>query len=134
GHGRLIDQPCSTCGGAGAVRRPRQVRVRIPKGVRDGQRIRVKGKGGAGANGGPDGDLYVQVHVGPHPLFGRSGDNLTITVPITFPEAALGADVAVPTMDGDPVTIRCRRARAAGGRSASAGVGSRAARAPATCW
>ncbi|HLU43389.1 MAG TPA: molecular chaperone DnaJ [Microthrixaceae bacterium] len=106
GYGRLIDQPCSTCGGAGAVRRPRQVRVRIPKGVRDGQRIRVKGKGGAGANGGPDGDLYVQVHVGPHPLFGRSGDNLTITVPITFPEAALGADVAVPTMDGDPVTIR----------------------------
>jgi molecular chaperone DnaJ len=82
------------------------VKVRIPQGVRDGQRIRVKGKGGAGLNGGPDGDLYVKVHVGTHPLFGRSGDNLTLTVPITYPEAALGADVAVPTAEGDVVTIR----------------------------
>jgi molecular chaperone DnaJ len=88
------------------VRRPRQVKVRIPQGVRDAQRIRVKGKGGAGANGGPDGDLYVKVHVGTHALFGRSGDNLTLAVPITYPEAALGADVAVPTVDGETVTIR----------------------------
>ena len=106
GRGRIIDTPCPTCAGAGAVRRPRQVKVRIPQGVRDGQRIRVKGRGAAGANGGPDGDLYVRVHVESHPLFGRSGDNLTIAVPITFPEAALGADVTVPTTDGDPVTIR----------------------------
>lgn len=106
GRGRVIDTPCPTCAGAGAVRRPRQVKVRIPQGVRDGQRIRVKGKGGAGVNGGPDGDLYVKVHVGQHPLFGRSGDHLTLTVPITYPEAALGADVAVPTVDGEPVTIR----------------------------
>ncbi len=106
GRGRIIEQPCNSCKGAGSVRRPRQVKVRIPQGVRDGQRIRVKGKGGAGANGGPDGDLYVKVHVGAHPLFGRNGDNLSLTVPITYPEAALGADVAVPTVDGDAVTIR----------------------------
>jgi molecular chaperone DnaJ len=106
GRGRVIDDPCPTCRGVGAVRRPRQVKVRIPNGVRDGQRIRVKGKGGAGANGGPDGDLYVKVHVGAHPLFGRNGDHLTVTVPITFPEAALGTDLAVPTLDGEPVTIR----------------------------
>ena len=106
GNGRLIDTPCNTCAGLGSVRRPRQVKVRIPKGVRDGQRIRVKGKGGAGANGGPDGDLYVRVHVAAHQLFGRVDDNLTLTVPITFPEAALGADVVVPTTGGEPVTIR----------------------------
>ncbi len=106
GRGRVIDTPCPTCGGVGAVRRPRQVKVRIPQGVRNGQRIRVKGKGGAGANGGPDGDLYVKVHVDTHPLFGRSGDNLSLLVPITYPEAALGADVTVPTVDGDRVTIR----------------------------
>ncbi len=74
--------------------------------MRDGQRIRVKGRGGAGANGGPDGDLYVRAQVEPHPTFGRDGDNLTLTVPVTFAEAALGADVTVPTLDGDPVTIR----------------------------
>lgn len=106
GRGSVIDTPCPTCGGVGAVRRPRQVKVRIPQGVRDGQRIRVKGRGGAGANGGPDGDLYVRVHVEPHPMFGRKGDDLTLTVPIAFTEAALGADVKVPTLDGDPVTIR----------------------------
>ena len=106
GSGRIIDTPCATCAGVGSVRRPRQVKVRIPQGVRDGQRIRVKGKGGAGSNGGPDGDLYVKVHVGSHALFGRNGDNLTITVPITFPEAALGADIAVPTTGPEPVTIR----------------------------
>lgn len=106
GRGRVIDTPCPGCAGAGAVRRPRQVKVRIPQGVRDGQRIRVKGKGGAGANGGPNGDLYVKVHVGAHQLFSRSGDNVNLTVPITFPEAVLGADVAVPTVEGEPVTIR----------------------------
>jgi molecular chaperone DnaJ len=106
GRGRIIETPCPTCAGLGSVRRPRQVKVRIPQGVRDGQRIRVKGRGGAGSNGGPDGDLYVRVQVEPHPLFGRDVDNLTVAVPVTFAEAALGADVTVPTLEGEPVTIR----------------------------
>ncbi len=78
----------------------RSVKVKIPKGVANGARIRLKGKGGAGANGGPPGDLYVTVRVGTHPVFGRSGKNLTLTVPITFLEAALGAEITVPTLTG----------------------------------
>ncbi len=76
------------------------VKVKIPKGVANGARIRVKGKGGSGVNGGPAGDLYVTVRVASHPVFGRSGKNLTLTVPVTFPEAALGADIDVPTLSG----------------------------------
>jgi molecular chaperone DnaJ len=106
GSGKVIETPCPTCAGVGAVHRPREIKVRIPEGVRDGQRIRVKGRGAAGINGGPDGDLFVRVHVEPHPVFGRKGDNLEVSVPVTIAEAALGADVSVPTMGGDPVTIR----------------------------
>lgn len=106
GRGRIIERPCVTCSGLGSVRRPRQVKVRIPQGVRNGQRIRVKGRGGAGANGGPDGDLYVRVQVEAHDRFGRDGDHLLLTVPVTFTEAALGADVSVPTLDGETVRIR----------------------------
>jgi molecular chaperone DnaJ len=77
------------------------VKVKIPKGVPDGTKVRVRGRGGPGANGGPAGDLYVEVRVGEHPVFGRSGKkNLTITVPVTYAEAALGAVVSVPTLDG----------------------------------
>lgn len=84
----------------------RSVKVRIPPGVADGQRIRVKGKGGPGENGGPPGDLYVVVRVRPHPIFGRKGDDdLTVTVPITFAEAALGGTARVPTLTG-PVTVK----------------------------
>jgi len=84
----------------------RTVKVRIPAGVSDGQRIRVKGRGGPGENGGPPGDLYVVVRVRPHPIFGRKGDaDLTITVPVTFPEAALGGQARVPTLT-DPVTVK----------------------------
>ncbi|MCX6525357.1 MAG: DnaJ domain-containing protein [Actinobacteria bacterium] len=114
GRGRVIEVPCMICAGTGAVRRPRQVKVRIPQGVRDGQKIRIKGKGGAGANGGPAGDLYVRVHVESHPLFGRKGDHLTVTLPITYPEAALGADISVPTTEGEPVTIRVPAGTASG--------------------
>ena len=99
GTGMRVETPCRTCGGRGIERRPRQVKVRIPAGVEDGQRIRVKGRGGAGSNGGPPGDLFVVVHTDRHALFGRQGKNLTISVPVSFPEAALGSTITVPTLD-----------------------------------
>jgi len=105
GTGMRVETPCPTCHGSGLERRPRQVKVRIPAGVDDGQRIRVKGRGGAGHNGGPAGDLYVVVRVAPHELFGRRGNDLTLTVPVSFHEAALGASVTVPTLEA-PVTLR----------------------------
>jgi molecular chaperone DnaJ len=105
GRGTIIKDPCPQCGGRGVERRRRDVKVRIPPGVDDGQRIRVAGRGAAGANGGPPGDLYVVVHVRPHPIFGRQGKNLTVRVPITFTEAALGTQVKVPTFD-KPVTVK----------------------------
>jgi molecular chaperone DnaJ len=106
GAGVLIEEPCPTCHGSGTELRARQVKVRIPAGVQDGQRIRLKGRGGPGRNGGPNGDLYVVAKVESHPLFGRRDNDLTVTVPVTFAEAALGAEVKVPTLDGTPVTIK----------------------------
>ena len=106
GQGFVIDDPCPTCRGTGVEHRPREVKVRLPAGVADGQRIRLKGRGGPGRNGGPPGDLYVTARVGAHPVFGRRGDDLTLTVPVTFPEAALGADIRVPTLDSGSVTVR----------------------------
>lgn len=106
GQGVVITDPCPTCSGSGSEYRPRDVKVRIPAGVKDNQKIRLKGRGGPGRNGGPPGDLFVLVHVDPDPTFGRSGRNLTITVPVTFPEAALGTRLRVPTLDGDPVTLK----------------------------
>jgi molecular chaperone DnaJ len=94
------------CHGSGRGRSTKTMQVRIPAGVTDGQRIRLKGRGGAGENGGAAGDLYVTVHVRAHPIFGRSGDNLTLTAPVTFTEAALGADIEVPTLGGAPVKLR----------------------------
>ena len=105
GRGQVIPTPCPTCNGSGVEVRAREVKVRIPAGVADAQRIRVKGRGGAGANGGPPGDLFVVVHVREHALFGRSGNDLTLRLPVTFPEAALGADIKVPTLDAQ-VTVR----------------------------
>jgi molecular chaperone DnaJ len=105
GAGRRVATPCRACRGAGVQRRREEIRVRIPAGVRDGARIRVRGRGGAAPPGGQPGDLYVTIHVRPHPVFGRVGDDLTLTLPITFPEAALGAQVKVPTLDG-PVTLK----------------------------
>ncbi len=114
GRGTVIDRPCSTCAGRGVVRRQRQVKARIPAGVADGQRIRLKGKGEPGEGGAAPGDLYVRVNVESHRLFGRDGKNLTLTVPVTFAEAALGAEVQVPTLDGSTVVIRIPPGTASG--------------------
>src|SRR5690606_31436123 len=91
GTGAIIVDPCPTCRGTGIERRPREVKARIPAGVSDGQTIRLKGRGAPGRNGGPAGDLLVEISVIPHDRFARSGDNLTVSVPVSFPEAALGA-------------------------------------------
>ncbi|MCW2901999.1 MAG: chaperone protein DnaJ [Streptosporangiaceae bacterium] len=106
GRGLVVDDSCPICHGSGRATGTRTIQARIPAGVADGQKIRVKGKGAPGENGGQAGDLYVNVKVTPHKVFGRSADNLTITVPITFPEAALGAEIKVPTHRGHPVTLR----------------------------
>ncbi|MDP9390045.1 MAG: molecular chaperone DnaJ [Actinomycetota bacterium] len=100
GTGQVVDDPCATCAGSGITSQTRTITVRMPAGVKDGQRIRLPGKGAPGRRGGPAGDLFVVVHVAEHDLFGRKGDDLTLTVPITFAEAALGATVTVPTLDG----------------------------------
>jgi molecular chaperone DnaJ len=106
GRGMVVDDPCPVCHGSGRGKSTKAMQVRIPAGVTDNQRIRLKGKGGAGENGGAAGDLYVIVHVRSHPIFGRKGDNLTLTAPVTFTEAALGAEIEVPTLGGQPVKLR----------------------------
>ena len=106
GRGLVVDDPCTVCGGSGRAMSSRTIQARIPSGVADGQRIKIKGKGAPGERGGPPGDLYVKVHVTGHPVFGRSGHNLTVTVPVTFAEAALGAEIKVPAHRGMPVTLR----------------------------
>jgi molecular chaperone DnaJ len=113
GTGRLIDDPCPECGGDGVSTRTRSLTVRVPAGVDDGNRVRLKGQGEPGRGGAPAGDLYVTVHVTPHRLFGRSArnaDDLTLTVPVTFPELVLGSTVTVPTLDpaGAPSTVSLR--------------------------
>jgi molecular chaperone DnaJ len=105
GKGSIIDEPCPVCHGSG--RQERVQRIRVPAGVVDGQKLRVRGRGGPGDRGGPAGDLEVVVHVNPHAVFGREdGGAVTITVPVTYPEATLGADVRVPTPDRSAVTVR----------------------------
>ncbi|SHG30155.1 molecular chaperone DnaJ [Jatrophihabitans endophyticus] len=105
GTGQLIDDPCPVCAGSGTTTETRTITVRIPAGVRDGAKVRVPGKGTPGANGGPAGDLFVTVAVGTHRLFGRAGNDLTLAVPISFTEAALGTTLRVPTLDA-PVSLR----------------------------
>jgi molecular chaperone DnaJ len=106
GRGLVVDDPCPACTGSGRAMSSRTIQARIPAGVADGQRIKLAGKGAPGERGGPSGDLYVRVHVKQHPVFGRSAANLTVTVPVTFDELTLGAEVKVPSHRGAPVTIR----------------------------
>jgi len=101
GSGRLIEQACTKCGGTGTENRHRRLKVKVPAGVRDGATLRLRGKGGPGANGGPRGDVLVKVKVAPSHTFGRKGNDLTLTVPISYTEAALGTKLAVPTLNGE---------------------------------
>ncbi|SCF46376.1 molecular chaperone DnaJ [Micromonospora matsumotoense] len=105
GVGTVVEEKCPECHGTGGVTKTRTLNVRFPAGVADGQRIRLAGRGEPGQRGGPAGDLFVQVKVRPDDLFGRTGDDLTLAVPITFAEAVLGVDLRVPTLDG-AVTLR----------------------------
>jgi molecular chaperone DnaJ len=100
GSGRKITKACRACGGRGRIASTDSVKVKIPAGVDNGSRVKVKGMGNAGEMGGPRGDLFIEVSVKPHPVFRRDGDDLSIELPLTFGEAALGAKVEVPTMDG----------------------------------
>jgi molecular chaperone DnaJ len=113
GTGRVVDDPCPECNGDGVSTRTRTLTVRIPAGVNDDQRIRLAEQGEPGGNGGHAGDLYVRVHVTPHAIFGRSGNDLTIKVPVTFPELALGTTLDVPTLDGK-VSLRVAPGTASG--------------------
>jgi len=123
GRGSRIEDPCPTCRGSGIEQRRREVKTRIPAGVKDGQTIRLKGRGGPGRNGGPAGDLLVELKVAAHPLFGRSGNNLTVAVPITVAEAALGGDIDVPTLEGPSVTLRLKPGTQTGSRHRVHGKG-----------
>ncbi len=101
GTGKIIKTPCPSCKGAGATRKQKKIDVNIPGGIDTGQRISVRGQGNAGKNGGPAGDIILTVTVMPHPIFKRQGDNILCEIPITFSEAALGAEIEVPTLDGE---------------------------------
>jgi molecular chaperone DnaJ len=105
GNGTVVEEPCDACRGTGRQRRTKRYQVKIPAGVRDGTRIRLKGKGEPGVGGGPSGDLFVVTRVEPSPVYERRGNDLVVTVPLSYPDAALGTSVEVPTPDG-PVTLK----------------------------
>jgi len=101
GTGQTIENPCKKCKGTGMNSVSKTIEVSIPAGIDDGQRINIRGMGNAGKNGGPAGDLYIAVHVRKHPVFVREEFDIFCEIPITFPEAALGAEIKVPTLEGD---------------------------------
>lgn len=100
GTGKVITDPCSPCGGVGRIKRNKTLEVKIPQGIDNGMRIRVSGNGEPGTNGGPPGDLYVEIHIKPHAVFQREGDDLHCEMPISFVKAALGGEIEVPTLNG----------------------------------
>jgi molecular chaperone DnaJ len=100
GTGKTITDPCATCRGAGRIKKHKTLAVKIPAGVDEGDRIRLSGEGEAGVNGGPPGDLYVVIHLKPHSVFQRDGDDLHCEMPISFTQAALGGEIDIPTLDG----------------------------------
>ena len=106
GQGTIIEDPCPTCRGTGVQHKTRRYNVKVPAGVKDGSKIRIKGKGEAGMRGGPAGDLYVRVHVETDDLFERRGDDLIVELPVTVAEAALGATVKVPIPGGGRVSLK----------------------------
>lgn len=101
GEGKVIKDPCTTCRGTGKVKKNKTLKVNIPKGVDNGQTLRLSGKGEPGESGAPLGDLLVNIYVGKHKLFVRDEDNIHLEVPITFPQAALGSEITIPTMNGE---------------------------------
>ena len=101
GTGKIIHQPCKTCGGAGSVRRQKKLAVTIPAGIDNGQAVSLRGQGGTGRNGGPAGDLLIGVTVKPHPIFRREGTAVYMDQPVSFVQAALGAELEIPTIDGN---------------------------------
>lgn len=100
GTGKIIRKPCKKCGGTGKMRKSRTLKVKIPAGIDDGQSIQLRGQGNVGVNGGPSGDVIVTISIRPHPLFTRDGNNVICEIPISFPQAALGDTLQVPTIDG----------------------------------
>ena len=103
GTGKVIKEPCDTCKGKGTVRKQAKIKIKIPAGIDNGQSVRIREKGEPGSNGGPRGDLLVEVTISRHPVFEREGMHILSRAPITFAQAALGADVPIPTVDGDVV-------------------------------
>ncbi|MDQ3910680.1 MAG: molecular chaperone DnaJ [Actinomycetota bacterium] len=128
GEGTVIERPCSSCAGTGRLRKDRQVTVKIPAGAKDGMKIRVPGRGSAGKKGGPPGDLYVVTRVAGHPIYTRNGDDFLIDVPVSFVEAALGAEIEVPKPMGGTVKLRLPAGTQEGKRFKVRGAGAPRAR------
>lgn len=123
GKGTTIEYPCGSCRGSGREHRAREVKVRIPAGVDNGQRIRLKGRGAPGHNGGPAGDLLVECKVMPHATFSRDGVNLLVHVPVEYHQAVLGSEVSVPTLDGSSVLLKIKSGTQSGSKHRVKGRG-----------